>query len=91
MGGLRAPAGTQDALMWGMWVEPESRGRGLGALILRELLDWADCENRTIVLHVTEGNDGARRLYEMNGFVSTGEWQRLRDGSEIRMETMRRA
>lgn len=89
MGGLHAPDGSDEAFVWGMWVEPEWRGRGLGSRILQELVDCADRTDRTVVLHVTEGND-ARNLYEEHGFVSTGEWQPLRDGSEVRMETMRR-
>ena len=91
MGGLYAQEGSQQAFVWGMWVEPDARGRGLGARILRELLDWAQrLGDREVLLHVTEGNDGARRLYEAHGFVSTGEWQPLRDGSSVRVETMRR-
>ena len=89
MGGLYTPDGSADAFVWGMWVEPEWRGRGLGSRMLRELVDRADRTDRTVFLHVTGGND-ARRLYEEHGFVSTGEWQPLREGSEVRMETLRR-
>lgn len=89
MGGLYTPHGSDEAFVWGMWVEPEWRGRGLGSRILQELVDGADQRGRTVFLHVTEGND-ARRLYEAHGFVPTGEWQPLREGSELRMETLRR-
>ncbi len=89
MGGLYTPEGSGEAFVWGMWVEPEWRGRGLGGRILRELVDGADQRGRAVFLHVTEGND-ARRLYEAHGFVSTGEWQPLREGSAVRMETLRR-
>jgi GNAT superfamily N-acetyltransferase len=89
MGGLHAPENSREAFVWGMWVDPGSRGQGLGARILRGLLDWARRLDRAVSLHVTEGNDGARRLYEAHGFASTDEWQPLRDGSELRVETMR--
>jgi GNAT superfamily N-acetyltransferase len=90
MGGLYAPENSEEAFVWGMWVDPAVRGQGLGARILRELLDWGRRLDRAVSLHVTEGNDRARRLYEAHAFTSTGEWQPLRDGSEIRVETLRR-
>lgn len=90
MGGLHTPAGSDEAFVWGMWVEPQWRGTGVGSRILQELVDCADRRDRTAVLHVTEENQ-ARALYEEHGFVSTGEWQPLREGSEVRIETMRRA
>lgn len=90
MGGLHLPRGTSDAFVWGMWVEPESRGQGLGGRILQELCDTARRERRALSLHVTVGNDGARRLYEAHGFVATGEAQPLRPGTDISMATLRR-
>lgn len=89
MGALHTPENSQEAFVWGMWVDPDLRGQGLGARILRELLDWARRLDRAVSLHVTERNDGARRLYEAHAFASTGEWQPLREGSEVRMETLR--
>ena len=89
MGGLFAPEHSREAYIWGMWVAPGWRGQGLGARILEELLAWGRRLNRIVALHVTEGNDGARRLYEAHGFASTGEWQPLREGSDLRMETLR--
>ena len=91
MGGLFLPEDSEDAFVWGMWVEPAWRGRGLAAQVLERLLDLARDVGRPVLLHVTEGNDGARRLYERHGFVATGEWQPLREGSDVRVETMRRA
>lgn len=90
MGGLHAPKDSPEAFVWGMWVEPESRGSGLGADVLKELLAMAAQMDRSVLLHVTEGNVGARRLYERHGFVSTGECQPLREGSDVRIETMRK-
>ena len=91
MGGLYAPEDTTDAFVWGMWAEPESRGCGLGGRILADLLARARAraDGRTVCLHVTEGNDGARRLYESHGFVATGEWEPLREGADLRIELLR--
>lgn len=89
MGGLYMPEGVPDAFVWGMWVDPNWRGQRLGSRILVGLLNHARQESRAVLLHVTEGNEQARRFYEEHGFVSTGEWQPLRDGSEKRVETMR--
>ena len=90
MGGLYVPDASADAFVWGMWVEPASRGHGLASRILERLLEHADEQGRSVLLHVTEGNDTARSLYERHGFTATGEVQPLRDGSHVRIHTMRR-
>ena len=91
MGGLYMPDSAADAFVWGMWVEPASRGQGVAARILERLVEHADEVGRSVLLHVTEGNDTARRLYERQGFTATGEVQPLRKGSRVRIHTMRRA
>ncbi|MEW1953766.1 GNAT family N-acetyltransferase [Terrabacter sp. NPDC080008] len=90
MGGLYAPNESSEAFVWGMWVQPTHRGRGVAARILQRLLEYADHVGRPVTLHVTQGNDGARRLYERHGFTATGEVQPLREGSSVRIETMQR-
>lgn len=90
MGGLHLPGDADDAFVWGMWVDPTSRGQGLGARILEQLLAGADREGRPVVLHVTQGNDRARRLYLGHGFEATGEVQPLRPGSDVLIDTLRR-
>lgn len=93
MGGGWAPAEQPGRMMiWGMWTAPEARGRGHGRAIVRHLLAWGRAHEITdVTLHVTEGNDGARRLYEQCGFRSTGEWEPLREGSPLRIELLRLA
>lgn len=58
------------AIISGMYVAPEARGKGIGKLLIEALLD--DARKREgvedIVLAVTVGNDSARRLYIQAGF-----------------------
>lgn len=88
MGGYFAPDDSDESFIWGMWVDPDWRGRGQGSRILAKLLEHADGVGREVSLHVAEGNR-ARGLYEAHGFVSTGEWEPLRDGSPVRIERLR--
>ena len=59
-------------------VVPDRRGRGVGALLLRRLLEEASACYPAVSLSVDEGNP-ARRLYERCGFRTVGE----KDGSLI--------
>ncbi len=92
MGGGWVPPDEHDRMMiWGMWTAPEARGRGHGRSLLTWLVDWANERDiSTVELHVTDGNDGARRLYERFGFRATGEWEPLRAGSDLQIELLRR-
>jgi ribosomal protein S18 acetylase RimI-like enzyme len=90
MGGLYVPPESADAFIWGMWVEPASRGHGVASRILHDLLSRPEAAGRSLHLHVTQGNDSARRLYERHGFTGTGESQPLRRGSDVRIAAMRR-
>ncbi len=65
-----------------MWVSPEHRGRGVGRLVLDDLLTSARQDGRRVRLWVTEDN-GARRLYEQAGFVDLGDREPLRPGSPV--------
>ncbi|WP_244963124.1 GNAT family N-acetyltransferase [Nocardioides dongkuii] len=88
MGGVFVPDG-EDPMIWGMWTAPEARGCGHAGRLLRELLDWCRARDLAVRLHVTEGNEAARRLYVGHGFVPTGTWEPLRPGSELRIEELR--
>lgn len=91
MGAGWLPPDEPDRMMvWGMWTAPEARGRGYARVLLDRLVDHARARGaRTVELHVTEGNDIARRLYEDCGFLATGEWTPLREGSRLRIELLR--
>lgn len=68
-----------------MWVDPNARGRGAGRALLDAVVAWARERDpdRTIRLSVTDGNDGARWLYERYGFVDTGVTEPLRSNSAL--------
>ena len=88
MGGVFSLPDSDVAWIYGMWIDPACRGRGLGRRLLTDLVARAESAGRTPYLHVTEGNDGARQLYLSCGFVPTGVWERLREGSPLRIEEM---
>lgn len=61
------------SFIWGMWVDPKSRGLGAGARLLDQALEWAKKRpTRRVRLWVTDTNEVARRLYESRGFRPTG-------------------
>jgi GNAT superfamily N-acetyltransferase len=90
MGGLFVPDASADAFVWGMVGRAGVPRPRPGLRILERLLEHADEHGRSVLLHVTEGNDTARSLYERHGFTATGEMQPLREGSHVRIVTMRR-
>lgn len=97
MGGAFAPGspdGRTTVFVWGMWTDPVARGRGLAGRLLDALVAWCRDPDRAgtsydeVRLHVTEGNDAARRLYLGRGFAPTGVWEPLREASPLRIEEL---
>lgn len=83
----RDAPGTAELV--GMWVAPAARRAGVGDALVARVVAWAAGEGAgALRLCVTEGNEGAERLYRRHGFVRTGCVEtRTRDGlSEIGME-----
>jgi GNAT superfamily N-acetyltransferase len=72
----RNPGGKErhKALIWGMYVTAGSRRKGVGATLLRTAIrqarSWAGVEQ--VHLAVSEVAQGARKLYERNGFQEWG-------------------
>jgi ribosomal protein S18 acetylase RimI-like enzyme/catechol 2,3-dioxygenase-like lactoylglutathione lyase family enzyme len=61
------------ATLFGMYVPAAFRGRGVGRRLVDAVLDHAGARGtRVVQLTVTEGNDGARGLYERCGFAAFG-------------------
>jgi len=54
-----------------VYTEPTWRRRGLAALLMQHVLEWAEANKvKTLVLHAS---GDARPLYEKLGFVPTNE------------------
>ena len=68
----------QEAELVSMWVRPSARGQGVGQVLVKAAVLWAQERGYpALYLWVTETNDTARRLYERCGFTPTGERQPL--------------
>jgi len=62
------------AALTSLWVEPGSRGEGVGDRLVMTVVEWAKAAGfRQVLLWVTEGNVNAEALYRRNGFIRTGE------------------
>lgn len=68
-------------VMWGVFVRPEWRGRGLGKALVRRVVEHAAGHVMVLQAAVVTTNDGARRVYHQLGFVPYGiERKALRVG-----------
>ena len=67
-----------------MWVQPESRGTGIGRQLLDAALGSARAGGyRSVRLRVTSGNLGAITLYERAGFTRTGRDEPLQSDDQL--------
>jgi ribosomal protein S18 acetylase RimI-like enzyme len=65
---------SDTAALTSLWVEPGSRGQGIGDQLVTTVVEWAKAAGFSQVsLWVTEGNVNAEALYRRNGFMRTGE------------------
>jgi GNAT superfamily N-acetyltransferase len=72
-----------------MWVHPDGRGAGGADALVNEVAAWARAEGADVIqLRVIDTNRLAQRVYERNGFRSTGRTHvRERDQAiELEME-----
>jgi RimJ/RimL family protein N-acetyltransferase len=69
----RRAKNRHKANVFGMYVAPEHRRHGIGAALLRRVIENAQLEGiEQLVLTVTDTNVRARTLYERSGFRSFG-------------------
>ncbi len=63
-----------EVQLFGMWVDPTARGRGVGRRLLDVALLWTEeaFPGRAVHLEVNRGQAAAVRLYESRGFRFTG-------------------
>jgi ribosomal protein S18 acetylase RimI-like enzyme len=81
----------REAHLYGMWVDPAWRGRGVGASLVDEVLVWAHSWGATsVALGVTETHTGAGAFYEHLGFADAAERHPLREGSDLVVRVLRR-
>jgi ribosomal protein S18 acetylase RimI-like enzyme len=78
----KQPKLRHSGIIWGVYVRPEARGRGLGEALIRSVLDWArERKLATVRLSVVATNHSAKRCYERCGFSVYGvepmavQWQ----------------
>lgn len=75
-GGLRPGVygdNSDAAYLVQMWVNPARRGQGVGAALVRGVIDWArDHAFPELRLWIVEGNTPAEALYARLGFSRTG-------------------
>ncbi len=58
------------ATLWGVWLHPDCRGRGVGRQLVQTALDWArERDVRAVYLEVVENEDPSWSLYGRLGFV----------------------
>lgn len=79
------------ALVWGVYVEPEARGKGVARALMERLIELARATPGLLQLDlaVSTSRPGARRLYESLGFFEFGrEPAALRINGELVDQTL---
>jgi ribosomal protein S18 acetylase RimI-like enzyme len=73
--GFFAGQGQKEAhkgVLWGMYVRPRARGRGVGRRLVEAVIEHARRHVEILQLTVVAGNKPARSLYAKMGFVEYG-------------------
>jgi ribosomal protein S18 acetylase RimI-like enzyme len=87
---LIEPTDLEQAHLFQMWVAPQHRGRGLGRMLLEEVVAWARASDaRSLTLSVTRTSSAATRMYLEAGFLPFGEPEPLRPRSTLLVQPMR--
>jgi ribosomal protein S18 acetylase RimI-like enzyme len=87
--GLIHEPGDQIAHVYQMWVSPDTRGLGVGKLLLNRIIVWAKSTDlQALSLAVTTTNLPAVKLYRSSGFLPHGGLKELRSESTVRVQPM---
>ena len=82
-------AEMEVANLYQMWISPESRGKGLGLLLLERVREWSvKLGAHQLNLGVTVSNGNAYQLYRSFGFSNFGAPEPLRPGSDLKVQPM---
>lgn len=79
------------ATLWGVWLDPRHRGRGVGRRLVQAALDWArERDVRAVYLEVVENEDPSWSLYGRLGFVrrEVDPFGAHVDGQDIALERL---
>ena len=86
-GGYLDPADGTAVAVWGVWVDPRCRSKGIGDGLLEAVEEWASLSGRPrLTLWVTTTSQPAIALYLRRGFRDTG--QRREHRSDVSCEEM---
>jgi GNAT superfamily N-acetyltransferase len=82
------------AVLWGMWVDPNARRRGVGHGLLEAVAGWArdaGAQRVTLALAQDKRSEPAAALYRTRGFAETGESEALQSNPSSLALLMARA
>ena len=83
-GAYLEPEDTAQAHLVSMWTAPTHRQRGLGRLLVNQVLDWARRRGaRSLRLLVTSNNASAIAFYGRLGFARTGRTEPYPNDSAV--------
>ena len=92
LAGFKPESGPKDnhkAFVWGLYVRPSARGRGVARALMAAIIASARDQVEQLTLAVVEGNDAARTLYENLGFEVYGlEPRALKSAAGYRNEVL---
>ena len=90
--GFYVPDGAKQrhkGVLWGMFIQPEARGTGLGPALVARVLEHAKQTVEEVRLTVVSTNVAAIRLYERAGFERYGlERRALKVGGSYHDEVL---